>query len=43
MCEVNAVAATDIRHHLVTRQRKMGPIGTAARLVVGSALLGSVA
>jgi hypothetical protein len=43
MCEVNPVAATDIHHHPATRQRKIGPIGTAARLIVGSLLLGSVA
>jgi hypothetical protein len=42
MREVNAVAATDIHHHPATQQRKIGPIGTAARLIVGSLLLGSV-
>ena len=33
---------TDSRHQPTGRQRRIGPIGTTARLVVGTLLLGSV-
>jgi urea transporter len=39
---VNAVAATDINHRPATRQRGIGTIATAARIIVGALLLGSV-
>jgi hypothetical protein len=39
--EVSAMAATDTNLPAV-RQRKIGPLGTTARIVVGALLLGSV-
>jgi hypothetical protein len=36
------VAATDIHHQPAVRQRSIGPLGTAARVIVAGLLLGSV-
>lgn len=40
--EVNTMAATNTNPQPTMRQRKIGPIGTTARIVVGALLLGSV-
>jgi hypothetical protein len=40
--EVSAVAVTDLNDHTTSRRRGIGPIGTAARVLVGALLLGSV-
>lgn len=40
--EVNAMAATNTNPQPTMRKRKIGPIGTTARIVVGALLLGSV-
>lgn len=40
--EVSTMAATNTNPQPTMRQRKIGPIGTTARIVVGALLLGSV-
>jgi hypothetical protein len=40
--EVSAMAVTDTNPQPAIRQRKIGPVGTTARIVVGALLLGSV-
>jgi hypothetical protein len=36
------MAVTESNHQTVDRRRRIGPIGTAARIIVGLVLLGSV-